>query len=38
MNVLLPLQHHRYAFWLVLGVSLLLSVVVATALRRKRWL
>ena len=38
MNVLLPLQHHEYAFWLVVAGSLLLSVVVAAALRRKRWL
>jgi magnesium transporter len=38
MNILLPLQSHPYAFWIMMGASLALAVSVIVIFVRKDWL
>jgi len=38
MNVRLPGQEHPYAFGVIIGVSLVLSLGAVAYFRRKRWL
>jgi magnesium transporter len=38
MNVSLPFQSNPYAFWIVLGITLLSSIIAVALFLRKRWL
>ena len=38
MNILLPLQDHAHAFWIIISIMVLLSVAMVLFFRRKKWM
>jgi magnesium transporter len=38
MNILLPLQDHVHAFWIIISIMVLLSVAMIIFFRRKKWM